>query len=97
MDRAVLDGETAGFSRVLVEARGDEIVGATIVGRGAGEAISLVTLAMARGIGLGDLAELVHPYPTRAAALGRLADRCRRERLTPLVARLLARWMAWRR
>ncbi|HUP21276.1 MAG TPA: FAD-dependent oxidoreductase, partial [Gemmatimonadota bacterium] len=97
VDRAVLDGETAGFARVLVDAEGDEILGATIVGRHAGEAIPLVTLAMEKGIGLAGLAALVHPYPTRAAALGRIADGYRRTRVTPLVSRALERWMAWRR
>lgn len=97
VDRAVLEGETAGFARVLVDAGGDEIVGATIVGRHAGEAIPLVTLAMARGIGLADLAALVHPYPTRAQALGRIADQYQRGRLGSRARWLLERWMAWRR
>jgi pyruvate/2-oxoglutarate dehydrogenase complex dihydrolipoamide dehydrogenase (E3) component len=97
VDRARLEGEEDGFARVLVGADGDEIVGATIVGRHAGESISLVTLAMREGIGLGDLAGLVHPYPTRAQALGRIADRYQRSRLGPRVRACLNRWMAWRR
>jgi pyruvate/2-oxoglutarate dehydrogenase complex dihydrolipoamide dehydrogenase (E3) component len=97
VDRARLEGEESGFARILVRADGDEIVGATIVGRHAGESISLVTLAMREGVGLGDLAGVVHPYPTRAQALGRIADRYRRSRLGPRSRALLDRWMAWRR
>ncbi|HUF88898.1 MAG TPA: mercuric reductase [Gemmatimonadota bacterium] len=97
VDRAVLDGETAGFARVLVDAEGDEILGATIVGRHAGEAISLVTLAMEKGIGLTDLAAVVHPYPTRMRALGAIADQYQRTRLGPRARSLLDRWMRWRR
>ena len=97
VDRAVLDGETAGFARVLVEVDGDEIVGATIVGRHAGEAISLVTLAMEKGIGLAGLASIVHPYPTRAQALGRIADQYQRTRLSPRLGRFLEGWMSWHR
>ncbi|HEY7472532.1 MAG TPA: FAD-containing oxidoreductase [Gemmatimonadota bacterium] len=97
VDRARLEGESDGFTRVLVEAESDRIVGATIVGRHAGEAISIITLAMQSGIGLADLAGLIHPYPTRAQALGRIADRYRRTRLTPTARRILASWMKWRR
>ena len=42
VDRAVLDGETEGFVKVLVEAGGDKVLGATVVARHAGEMISLV-------------------------------------------------------
>ena len=97
VDRARLEGESAGFTRVLVEAESDRIAGATIVGRHAGEAISIVTLAMQSEIGLADLASLIHPYPTRAQALGRIADQYQRTRLGPRARRVLERWMRWRR
>jgi pyruvate/2-oxoglutarate dehydrogenase complex dihydrolipoamide dehydrogenase (E3) component len=97
VDRARLEGEGAGFARVLVREGSDEIVGATIVGRHAGESISLVTLAIEAGIGLAELATVVHPYPTRAQSLGAIADQYQRTRLTPRNRRLLERWMKWRR
>lgn len=97
LDRARLEGEQAGFARILVEAGKDRIAGATIVGRHAGESISLVTLAMQKGIGLADLASLIHPYPTRAQALGKIADQYQRTRIGPRSRRALDRWMAWRR
>lgn len=97
VDRARLEGEDAGFARVLVEEGSDQIVGATIVGRHAGESISLVTLAMEAEIGLADLASVVHPYPTRAMALGAIADQYQRTRLSHRARWFLARWMAWRR
>lgn len=97
VDRARLEGEDSGFVRVLVEEGSDEIVGATIVGRHAGESISLVTMAIQAGIGLADLASVVHPYPTRAMALGRVADQYQRTRLGHRARGFLARWMAWRR
>jgi pyruvate/2-oxoglutarate dehydrogenase complex dihydrolipoamide dehydrogenase (E3) component len=97
VDRARLEGESTGFARVLVKKGGDEIVGATIVGRHAGEAISMVTLTIQAGIGLTDLASVIHPYPTRAQALGAIADQYQRTRLGPRYRRVLERWMAWRR
>ena len=59
--------------------------------------IGIVTLAMREGIGLGDLAALVHPYPTRAQILGRIADAYRRSRLGGRTRAALDRWFAWRR
>jgi pyruvate/2-oxoglutarate dehydrogenase complex dihydrolipoamide dehydrogenase (E3) component len=97
VDRAVLDGETDGFVKVHVRAGTDTIVGATIVARHAGEMLPELTLAMARGVGLGALASVIHTYPTQAEAIRKLGDAYQRTRLTPRIKRLLARWLAWRR
>ena len=52
VDRALAEGDTAGFLRVHTKTGTDEIVGATIVARHAGEMISEITTAMAAGIGM---------------------------------------------
>ena len=93
VDRAILEGETGGFARIHVKRGSDEIVGGTIVGPHAGETISEVTLAIERGIGLGGLSEVIHPYPTRAEALRAVADRYRRTRLTPFAKRVIGWWL----
>ena len=95
VDRALLDGESGGFVKVL--AQGDRIVGATIVARHAGEMISELTLAMVGRLGLGTLAKTIHPYPTQAEAIKKVADAYNRTRLTPTVKRLFERWLAWTR
>jgi pyruvate/2-oxoglutarate dehydrogenase complex dihydrolipoamide dehydrogenase (E3) component len=97
VDRAILDGETDGLVKVHVAARSDRIVGATIVASHAGEMLSELTLAIARGIGLGAIADVIHPYPTQAEALRKLGDQYNRTRLTPRVKRLFERWFAWTR
>ena len=97
VDRAVLDGETGGFAKVHLREGGDQIVGATIVAPHAGEMISELTLAIAAGIGLGRIAGVIHPYPTQAEAIKKIADAYNRTRLTPSRKRLLARLLAWRR
>jgi pyruvate/2-oxoglutarate dehydrogenase complex dihydrolipoamide dehydrogenase (E3) component len=97
VDRAVLDGDTDGFVKVHVRAGSDHIVGATIVARHAGEMISELTLAMVGRLGLKTLAKTIHPYPTHAEALKRVADAYNRTRLTPFVKALLAKWFAWTR
>jgi len=96
VDRAVIDGETAGFAKIHVAADSDRILGATIVASHASEMISELTLAISKGIGLGALADVIHPYPTQAEAIRKLADAYNRTRLTPLVKRLFAAWMSWR-
>jgi len=97
VDRARLEGEEQGFARVLVGEGSDAILGATIVGRHAGELIALVALAIESDAGLADLAGIVWPYPTHAQVLGVLADQYQRSRLGPRSRGILARWMAWRR
>lgn len=52
----------------------DEILGATIVARHAGQMISEITLAMVVGLGLATLARVIHPYPTQAKAIRMAAD-----------------------
>ncbi len=96
-DRALLDGDEAGFVRVHVAAGGDRIVGATIVARHAGEMLAELTLAMTAGIGLSRLASTIHSYPTQADAIRRTGDLYNRTRLTPFVKRLFERWLALRR
>ncbi len=97
VDRAVLDGETAGFARVLVRKGTDRIAGATIVAAHAGEMIAEVTLAMTGKLGLGTIAKTIHPYPTQAEALKKVGDAYNRTRLTPRVAWLFRKWLAWMR
>ena len=97
VDRALLDGDDDGFVKVHVRAGGDTIVGATLVGRHAGELVSEVTLAIVQGVGLGKLARTMHPYPTQAEAIRKLGDAYTRTRLTPFVKRLFTRWLAWTR
>ena len=93
VDRAITDGEDDGFVRVHTRAGSDEILGATIVARHAGEMIGEVTLAMVARLGLGTLANVIHPYPTQADALRRVAFQYSVTRVTPLVKRLLGVWL----
>ena len=93
VDRAITDGEEDGFVRVHTRKGSDEILGATIVARHAGEMIGEVTLAMVGRLGLGTLANVIHPYPTQADALRRAAFQYNVSRVTPLVKRLLAGWL----
>ncbi len=97
VDRAIADGEEAGFVKIHVKKGSDQIVGATIVARHAGEIISEITTAMVGGVGLKTLAQVIHPYPTQAEAIRKVADAYNRTRLTPTVKGLFSRWFAFNR
>ncbi len=97
VDRAVAEGDDEGFVKIHVRKGGDTIVGATVVAKHAGEMISEITTAMAGGIGLGRLAAVIHPYPTRTEAIRKAGDLYNRTRLTEGRAKLLRRYFAWRR
>lgn len=97
VDRARTEGHAAGFVKILVAGGGDRIVGATVVSPHAGDLISEISVAMAGGVGLGRLANVIHPYPTEAEAIRQCGDLYNRTRLTPPVKAWLAWWLAWSR
>lgn len=97
VDRAVLDGESDGLIKLHVRKGKDRILGCTIVAAHAGDMIGEVTLAMTHGIGLGAIADTIHPYPTQTEALRKLGDQYNRTRLTPLVRQIFSKWLTWTR
>jgi len=97
VDRALADGRNQGFVKIHVESGGDRILGATVVAPHAGDMISEVSVAMAAGMGLGELSNVIHPYPTWAEAIRQTGHAYMRTRLTARVAALAKRYLAWRR
>ncbi|MDB5570510.1 MAG: dihydrolipoamide dehydrogenase [Hyphomicrobiales bacterium] len=71
-DRAQAERRTAGFVKVVV-APGGRVLGAGIVGAHAGELIAVWQLAIARGMKIGEIADVVLPYPTLAEVSRRVA------------------------
>ena len=97
VDRAVLDGEDAGFARVHLRKGTDRILGATAVAADAGNLISEVTVAMKAGAGLGVIGAAIHPYPTQAEAWRKAANQLRKARFSDRQRAILGRLFAWRR
>jgi pyruvate/2-oxoglutarate dehydrogenase complex dihydrolipoamide dehydrogenase (E3) component len=97
VDRGILDGDTEGFVKIHVKHGTDQILGATIVGSHAGDMISEITVAMQGGMGLGKLANVIHPYPTAAEAIRQCGDAYNRARLTPTIKGIFYRLMAFKR
>jgi pyruvate/2-oxoglutarate dehydrogenase complex dihydrolipoamide dehydrogenase (E3) component len=88
-DRAICDGDKVGMVRIRVEENSDKILGATIIGKNAGNMISEITLAMQSNVGLGSIATVIHPYPTYAEAIRQTGDLYNKTKLTPTAKSLL--------
>ncbi|MBJ7899137.1 MAG: FAD-containing oxidoreductase [Cyanobacteria bacterium RI_101] len=94
VDRAATEGETQGFIKVHYQ-KGGRIIGATAAGPVAGELISELTLAITHKISLGQLANIVHPYPTQGEVIKKAADAYRKTLLTPGARRMLTWLSRW--
>ena len=70
-DRAVAEGATKGFLRLMV-VKGRP-VGVTIVGPGAGDLLAPWSLAMSAGLKLSKITGMIAPYPTRTEISKRAA------------------------
>lgn len=96
VDRARAEGDTAGFMK-LVHKQDGTLLGATIVARRAGEMIHEWILALDRGLKVGDLADVIHVYPTYSTVIMQAAAHIRVEQLlggaSGKVIRSLARLM----
>lgn len=97
VDRAILDGNEEGFARVHVRKGTDVIVGATLVAAHAGDMISEFTLAMKGGLRLRTIAGTIHPYPTQAEVIKKVANAWRKTTFTERKKQLLKKWFAWTR
>ncbi len=89
-DRALAEGKGVGQIKLLADNKG-RLVGASIVGPGAGEQIGLLALMISQKLKVGSLLGVVFPYPTlnegiRRAALTFYADAPK----NPWVRRILA-------
>lgn len=97
LDRAVADGVSDGFVKVLTKPGKDRILGVTIVGEHAGDLIAEFVLAMKHGIGLNGILDTIHIYPTLAEANKSVAGAWKRAHVPQRVLAWIDRFHAWRR
>ena len=97
LDRAIVDGATQGFVKVLTAPRTDRILGVTLVGERAGELIAEYALAMRHGLGLNKILGTLHAYPTFAEANRHAAGIWKQAHKPEMLLRWLERFHAWRR
>jgi pyruvate/2-oxoglutarate dehydrogenase complex dihydrolipoamide dehydrogenase (E3) component len=72
VDRAVVDRTTGGFVKIICNPRG-RIAGAHIVSVNASALMTPLVLARKRGMKIGEVAQLVSPYPSLADAVQKAA------------------------
>ena len=96
LDRAVTDGAYPGIIKILANRRTGRVLGATILGKAAGDLICSLALAMRRNIKLREIADTVHPYPTYGLGVRRAADQWYIQRITPRMVRILQRIFGYR-
>jgi len=87
-DRARTEKQTEGFAKVIVTKKG-KILGATVVGKNAGDLVQTWVLAIASSIKIGAIAGMIAPYPTRGEINKRLAGAF----FTPKVFSNTMRWI----
>lgn len=97
VDRAILDGEDEGFTRIHIEKGTDKIVGATIVAAHAGEMISEFSVLMKAGAGAKTLGGTIHPYPTQAEVNKKVVNLWRKAHFSQSTKNMLAKLFAWMR
>jgi dihydrolipoamide dehydrogenase len=67
--RAIAADATDGFAKIIADAKTDKILGAQILGHGAGELISEVVTHMEYGGSAEDLGRTIHAHPTMSEAV----------------------------
>ena len=75
VDRAVAEGETRGFTKVIASRWRGKILGVHLVGANAGEVLHEYVLAMQHGIPLHKLSGMMHVYPTFSSSVWRVAGK----------------------
>lgn len=91
-DRAIAEHDTVGFAKIIIGKKGksrNKILGATIVGTGAGDLIASIGLAIDNQLKLTQLAGLFAAYPTRSEIVKRAAGAY----FTPLLFSAKTRWL----
>ena len=96
LDRAITEGETKGFVKVLTVPGKDTILGATITSSHAGELITEFSLAMRHNMGLGKIMQTVHSYPTWSEANKFAAGQYRLDRQPEKLQAFAAKFFKWR-
>lgn len=94
-DRAVIEGEAAGLIKLVCDRKG-RLLGAHILGRGAGELIHEYVLAMRLKAPVSKISTTIHVYPTVSQAVKRAADQYYREKLFTGWFPKFARWLIHR-
>ncbi|TXC92946.1 FAD-binding protein [Metabacillus litoralis] len=95
VDRFVADHQSDGIIKILTNSKG-KIIGAHAIGKGAGDWMQTVIYAIKHGKKIGDLSQMIYPYPNHAAAIQRTADIYWRDKLfNGLLPKVTKKYIKW--
>jgi pyruvate/2-oxoglutarate dehydrogenase complex dihydrolipoamide dehydrogenase (E3) component len=97
LDRARADGHAEGSIKVLTVPGKDKILGATIIGKHAGDLIAEFVLAMRHGLGLNKILGTIHVYPTWMEANKNAAGNWKKAHAPQWALVFLEKFHRWRR
>lgn len=72
--RAIANGRTEGFTKLIFDEKTKRIIGGSIVGTNAGELIGEICLAIEMGCDAVDIGKTIHPHPTLSESVGMAAE-----------------------
>jgi dihydrolipoamide dehydrogenase len=87
--RTIIDGQTTGFCKLVVDSATGAILGCHVVGERAVEIVQVVAIAMGGKLRVSDLAEMPLSFPTYTGILGRVAYRAARQLRPKICSRVL--------
>ena len=94
VDRAVVDRTTAGFVKFICSAKG-RILGCHIMSAGASALVAEVVLARKKDVSIGELAQVISPYPSLSDAIQKAASMHYQQLSTGWVGAIGRRIAAW--
>jgi pyruvate/2-oxoglutarate dehydrogenase complex dihydrolipoamide dehydrogenase (E3) component len=77
--RTIIDGRTTGFCKLIVDRATRRILGCHVIGERAVEIVQVVSIVIAAGMRVDELARVPLSFPTYAGILGRVAAKATRE------------------
>ncbi len=72
--RAVANGRSEGFTKLIFDAESKRIIGGAIVGTHAGDMIGELAVAIEMGADAVDIGKTIHPHPTLGESMGMAAE-----------------------
>ena len=97
LDRAITEGATKGFIKVITPKGKDKILGVTIVSEHAGDLLAEFVLAMKHNLGLNKILGTIHSYPTWAEGNKSVAGEWKRSHAPEGVLKWVEKYHTWRR
>nr|WP_255547414.1 hypothetical protein [Fictibacillus sp. 26RED30] len=95
VDRFISDQEADGLIKIITDQKG-KILGGHAIGNGSADWMQSVIFAMKKGSKIGDLSQMIYPYPNHAAAIQRTADLYWRSKLfSGTLPKLTKKYISW--